>query len=71
MADTIHPQATESRYVVYRAKRGQREERVAITKSVRGAKSAHTQRYRKGEFEDYDEYGWYLEELVDGRWWKH
>lgn len=69
MADTINLNATDSRYVVYRGMNGQLPERLTVVKTVRGAKSAHTQRYRKGEFEGYDEYGWFLEELIDGRWW--
>jgi len=68
MADTIIHNATDSRYVVYRGMNGQLPERLAVVKTARGAKSAHTQRYRKGEFEGYDEYGWFLEELVDGHW---
>lgn len=68
MTDTIIHTATDSRYVVYRGRHGKSEERLTITKSARGARSAHTQRYRKGEFEGYDEYGWYLEELVGGHW---
>lgn len=68
MADTFIRTATDSRYVVYRGMRGTPPERVTVVKTVRGAKSAHAQRYRKGEFEGYDEYGWFLEELIDGVW---
>ncbi len=66
--DFIKTDATESRYVVYRSMRATPSETLTIVSTVAGAKRAVTNRNRKGEFEGYDEYGFYLQEKYNGVW---
>ncbi len=60
--------ATESRYVVYRGNRATPPEVLGYTATVAGAKRSVTLRNRKGEFDGYDEYGFYCQEKYNGIW---
>lgn len=62
--------ATDTRYTVYRSMNGQPADVLTVVATVAGAKRSVTARQRKGEFNGWNEYGWYAEEKVNGTWIK-